>query len=454
MHAPQRVVLAHGCFDGLHLGHIRHLQEAREQGDRLVVSVTDDPFVRKGMGRPRFTARERVEALSALACVDHAFVSNWPSAVEIIKAVKPEVYVKGCDYQDADDAALAAEVAAVEAHGGRLFLTKSDKISSSRLINADRYGSPVADYLRSARERGFCDKIKTAIKKADELSIVFVGETILDEYIYVGALGKPSKEFMLATVEKKREQFLGGIVAAASHCEWQGARYVSQTTPLTKTRYVDEDFTKKLFEVYSAQRLELHDDQRAKFTRDLLEVVCADVVVVMDFGHGLIEEPERRLLEAAPFLAVNAQTNAGNVGFNPVTLYKHADLVCVDEPEARFAAGMPVGMPEAAMYWLLEKARASSIVVTRGRNGAMAAAHGDGHSMPMYIPAFTLQVTDTIGAGDAFLATAAPLVAAGLELEAAAFCGNVAGAIKTTIVGHRTHVTRDDLVQNIEALLA
>jgi bifunctional ADP-heptose synthase (sugar kinase/adenylyltransferase) len=339
----------------------------------------------------------------------------------------------------------------VEGHGGEFYVTKSAKLSSSRLINAARYGEHVAAYLARARKAGFADKIKDAIDKADKLKIVFIGETIIDEYVYVGALGKPSKEFMLATVERKREHFLGGIAAAAAHCEWKLARYVSQTLPLIKTRFVDEDFTRKLFEVYSEQRLELHEEHRAKFARDLKAAVEADVVVAMDFGHGLITDGDRQMLENAMFFAVNAQTNAGNNGFNPITLYNSADLVCVDEPEARFAANMPQQPIEPAMLWLMERVRTDNIIVTRGKNGAVACQRAE---YPVYIPAFTTQVQDTIGAGDAFLATAAPLLAAGLELEAAAFVGAVAGAIKTTIVGHRAHVTRQDLVANIEALLA
>jgi len=73
---PSNVVLAHGCFDRLHPGHIKHLQEARKLGDRLGVSVTDDKFVRKGPGRPVFTTEQRVESLQALECVDEVIVSN------------------------------------------------------------------------------------------------------------------------------------------------------------------------------------------------------------------------------------------------------------------------------------------------------------------------------------------------------------------------------------------
>src|SRR5262245_7136079 len=101
MHGFQpTTVLAHGVFDVLHLGHIRHLQEARKLGDRLVVSVTPDEHVNKGIGRPVFTAAERVEALKALDCVDDAFVNDSANATTAIAAVKPTTYVKGIDYQD------------------------------------------------------------------------------------------------------------------------------------------------------------------------------------------------------------------------------------------------------------------------------------------------------------------------------------------------------------------
>jgi rfaE bifunctional protein nucleotidyltransferase chain/domain len=448
----QRVVLAHGVFDVLHLGHIRHLQEARAQGDRLIVSVTADHNVNKGIGRPRFTAAQRVEALMALECVDYAFVTPFPTASGVICNLKPDIYVKGIDYANTANPFHAADCAEVEKYGGKVYITKAEKFSSSRLINAERHGENVAAYLARARERGFAAKIKEAIAKADEMKIVFIGENIVDEYVYVTALGKPSKEFILATAEKRREQFFGGIVAAAKHCEWKNVSYVSQALGLIKTRFVDEDFTRKLFEVYSEQRLELTEHHRAKFARDIDDACGADVTIVMDFGHGLIDDTSRRLLEGAKFFAVNAQTNAGNVGFNPVTLYNEADLVCVDEPEARFATYLPTLALGAVALSLMERVRTDNIVVTRGKNGALACCRWE---HPIQIPAFTTtQVTDTIGAGDAFLATAAPLLAAGLELEAAAFAGNVAGAIKTTIVGHRSHVTRDDLLQNIEALLA
>ena len=95
-----RLVLTNGCFDLLHVGHVRYLEQARELGDFLAVAVNGDESVRtlKGPGRPLNSAADRAEVLAALACVD--FVTVFPAvrATEVITAVRPAIYVKGGDY--------------------------------------------------------------------------------------------------------------------------------------------------------------------------------------------------------------------------------------------------------------------------------------------------------------------------------------------------------------------
>lgn len=95
-----RVVLCHGCFDPLHIGHIRHFQEARKAGDFLVVTVTPDVFVDKGNGRPIQGQNIRAEAVAALEAVDLVAINAWPTAVETLKVVRPDVYAKGAEFRD------------------------------------------------------------------------------------------------------------------------------------------------------------------------------------------------------------------------------------------------------------------------------------------------------------------------------------------------------------------
>ncbi len=85
------VVLCHGVFDLLHMGHVRHLQQAKSRGDILIVTITADAFVNKGPGKPAFSEHLRAEMLSALSCVDWVGVNNAPDATPVLDTVKPAV---------------------------------------------------------------------------------------------------------------------------------------------------------------------------------------------------------------------------------------------------------------------------------------------------------------------------------------------------------------------------
>ena len=90
-----KIVHAHGVFDLLHIGHIRHLEQAKELGDILVVTITPDRFVNKGPHRPVFTEKMRAHSLAALESVDYVGVTENPTTVETIKLLKPDIFVKG-----------------------------------------------------------------------------------------------------------------------------------------------------------------------------------------------------------------------------------------------------------------------------------------------------------------------------------------------------------------------
>ncbi|MBM3220784.1 MAG: adenylyltransferase/cytidyltransferase family protein [Candidatus Rokubacteria bacterium] len=98
--AGRRIVLANGCFDLLHVGHIRYLEEARRLGDVLFVGLNSDAAVArlKGPGRPLMPAQERLEILAALRAVDHVVVFDDDTADALLRALKPDVHAKGTDY--------------------------------------------------------------------------------------------------------------------------------------------------------------------------------------------------------------------------------------------------------------------------------------------------------------------------------------------------------------------
>jgi rfaE bifunctional protein nucleotidyltransferase chain/domain len=96
----KRLVVTNGCFDLLHLGHVRYLEAARALGDALAIGVNGDASVRslKGEGRPLNSERDRAEVLAALRCVDYAAVFPEVRATDFLERVQPAIYVKGGDY--------------------------------------------------------------------------------------------------------------------------------------------------------------------------------------------------------------------------------------------------------------------------------------------------------------------------------------------------------------------
>jgi D-beta-D-heptose 7-phosphate kinase/D-beta-D-heptose 1-phosphate adenosyltransferase len=98
--AGQKLVFTNGCFDILHIGHVRYLNQARSMGDAMVVGVNSDRSVReiKGKGRPVVPELERAEVLSALACVDCVFIFDDPTPKRVIDAIVPDILVKGADW--------------------------------------------------------------------------------------------------------------------------------------------------------------------------------------------------------------------------------------------------------------------------------------------------------------------------------------------------------------------
>ena len=95
----KKIVLCHGVFDILHIGHVLHFEQAKKMGDVLIVSITGDKFVNKGPNRPMFSDLLRAKFISNLSIVDHVFINQEITSENIIHTIKPSLYVKGPDYK-------------------------------------------------------------------------------------------------------------------------------------------------------------------------------------------------------------------------------------------------------------------------------------------------------------------------------------------------------------------
>jgi rfaE bifunctional protein nucleotidyltransferase chain/domain len=131
------VVLCHGCFDLMHLGHIKYLQAAKNMGNLLVVTVTPDQYVDKGPGRPVFNHTLRTESLAALQCVDYVAVNEWPTATDTLRLLRPDIYVKGQEFEQLKDKTgkIQKEYEVLKEIGAEMRFTHEIVFSSTQLIN-------------------------------------------------------------------------------------------------------------------------------------------------------------------------------------------------------------------------------------------------------------------------------------------------------------------------------
>lgn len=480
------VVHCHGVFDLIHVGHIRHLREAKSYGDVLVVTITEDKFVNKGPHRPAFPDELRSEVLAALDTVDFVAISRSANAVDVINVVRPSVYVKGPDYaqMDADvTGGIALEKEAVEAVGGRIQFTGDVVFSSSNLINRflPSFTPEVANYLNSFKEQYSSNDVASVIHSLQGLNVVVIGEAILDEYVYCDQMGKSQKEPVLAMRYQNRELFAGGALAVANHvasfCDSVTLiSYIGDTdaheefvrkslkphvTPefivkrnsptILKRRYVESYLLSKLFELYVINDEALLEDEDQELCA-LIDRVApnADVVIAADFGHGLLtEKAVQRLCKKSKFLAVNTQINAANVGFHTVSKFPRADYVCIQEGELRLDARSRRGDLKVLADNLMQRMRCENVLVTRGKAGTAIFSEAG----VSYAPAFSSRVVDRIGAGDAVLSITSLCIARDAPPEVVGFVGNVIGAQAVQIVGNRSSIDRVSTLKFIESLL-
>jgi D-glycero-beta-D-manno-heptose 1-phosphate adenylyltransferase len=126
----KKIVFANGCFDLLHVGHIRYLQSARRLGDVLILGINGDDSVAalKGKGRPLQPEADRIEILASLACVDYVLLFNEPTVDDILKALRPDIHAKGTDYTEGN----VPERNTVQAYGGRVAIAGDPKDHSTR----------------------------------------------------------------------------------------------------------------------------------------------------------------------------------------------------------------------------------------------------------------------------------------------------------------------------------
>ncbi len=478
----KKIVHCHGVFDLLHLGHIKHFEEAKTFGDVLVVTITPDEFVNKGPNRPAFTTLLRLEALAALESIDFIAANKWPIAVETIELLEPDIYCKGPDYKDHSEditGKIDEESVAVDSIGGQIKYTNDITFSSSSLLNkfGDVYTKSQKTFIQKMHIEQNFDEIKIMVDELKSLKVLVLGETIIDQYVFCEALGKSGKEPVLVLRELRMEQYAGGAAAIARHLsdfcgtvsllsmlgeKKKHEDFVKESLPtniepyfiykdksptITKKRYLDYISNSKSLGVYSINDSQMNDENQDQLILFLDELIPKhDLVIISDYGHGFISKKIARYIsKQSVFTSLNAQINASNMGYHTMNNYYDIDCAIINETELRHELRDRESNIKTLMKQLSQRLQTNNLVVTQGSDGAI---FFDLVKNKFYdCPAFAAKIVDKIGAGDAMLALLSCSIKAGFDADLALFMGSLAAAQSVETIGNSTPVNKGQLLK-------
>lgn len=485
------VVQCHGCFDIVHPGHIRHLRQAKSHGDILLVSITGDSSYAKRDGAPLIPEHLRAENLAELDCVDWVYIEQHPTAEGLLKAVEPDVYIKGREYEQNNDPRFRAERDAVEHGGGRVVFSSGDVIfSSTALISSlersvDPYHARLSQLLRDPRLEG--TELNSLISSIRGKRILVIGETIEDEYIHCDQPDVASESPVMTLRPLQSRSYDGGAAVVARHAAALGAKPILLTglpdSPQAEAfrrrmeaegvtvEAIDTDVPiakkqrflvgpQKVMKLNMLEPIVLDATRQQRLVARAAELaVGCDACVICDFGNGLLSPGVVEQLCAG--VRPHVRTLSGDISGRRGALqsFRGADLLCPSEREAREALRCFDESLPAVAWRLMDTTGAKSCLLTMGADGLIAfdpIAHapqiGDDNNASrlrgQHIPALSGYPVDPLGCGDALLTTATLALAAGGSLLSAAFLGSLAAACEAQRLGN-IPVSASDLRQTL-----
>jgi len=475
--AGQTIVHCHGCFDIVHPGHVRYLEFARRQGDLLIVSLTGDSQITKGDQRPYIPEELRAENLAALSAVDLVYIDPHPTAAELLSELRPDVYVKGREYERSGDPNFVAEREIVTRYGGRVVFSSGDVVfSSSRLIDAlDPDRSLESERLTLICRRQGLDRASTEglLASLANLRVLVVGDVVLDRYVLCDATELADEAAIMSLSRLEERVYVGGAGIVARHSAGLGAttyllsscagdeassmaRRVfenesvqARLTPCRsslpeKTRYLVD--TTKLLRVEQGASHPL-DSTAQREAAGWVESIAAglDAVIFCDFGYGtitggLLDQMRNVLSGQSPIISADVSGPRARL-----LQFKRAALLCPTERSLRSALHDFDRGLSAVAWEALEQTQARHLLVTLGKKGLVVfdrqSQDADrpewrGRLRSEYLPSLAERVIDPLGCGDALLATTTLLMAAGASLMQAAYLGSAAAAIAIARLGN------------------
>ena len=453
----KKVILCHGNFDVVHPGHVRHLIYAKSKADLLIVSITADQYIQKGVYRPFVPENLRAQNLAAFEMVDYVIIDQNKTSIKILKNLKPDFYAKGFEYSSGElPPATQEESKVVEKYGGEMIFTPGDVVySSTKLLNLSQ--PKIDNYkildLMELNKISF-NSLRDTLKKIKKLRVHVIGDTIIDTHTKTNLIGGYLKTPTPSVLYQETKDYTGGAAIVAKHLKKAGAK-VCFTTILGNDKlkdFVIDEMKKSKIKLnfivdktrpttnkntimatgYNLLKIDKVDNQPISGSilnriKDVILKEKADIVIFSDFRHGIFNKSSIPILTSSikrgTFKVADSQvaTRWGNI-----TDFKNFDLITPNEKEARFSLADQDASISGLTQQLDKKINSKNLILKLGERGLF----GQGKSNPngFALPSFTKKIVDAVGAGDALLSYASLALAATKSVLIASILGSLAAS--------------------------
>ena len=469
----EKVILCHGVFDVVHPGHVRHLAYARTKASILIVSITADCHIKKGVYRPHIPERLRALNLAAFEMVDYVIIDENVKPLENLEALNPDYFAKGFEYTTAGlPEATQEEADVIKGYGGEMIFTPGDVVySSSKFIEMAAPDIQMEKLLGVMHSQNleFSD-LRAALDKMSGLKVHVVGDTIVDSYTRTNLIGGQTKTPTISVLYQGKDDYIGGAGIVAQHLNAAGAD-VTFSTVLGKDEFskfvinglkeagvtceaiIDETrptTNKNAITAGGYRLLKVDTLDNRPISNSILERLInsvqktpADAVVFADFRHGIFNQHTVPLLtKAIPNEAYRVADSQVASRWGNITEFKNFDLITPNEREARFALG-DQDSTVGTLSSLISKATGCKLLLLKlGERGIFVSKSKPLNEVDFSsgsyfsIDSFAENVVDAVGAGDALLAYATLAMMATSSEVIASILGSMAAACECEFDGN------------------
>ena len=465
-----RVVMCHGVFDVIHPGHLRHLIYAKGKADVLVVTLTADIHITKGVYRPHVPERLRAVNMAAFEMVDYVVIDRNAKPLEILRLLQPDYFAKGYEYGESGtvNPKTQEEIDVLEDFGGEVIFTPGDFVySSSKLISDAAPDLKYEKLLMLLQSEGISlDDLRGTLSKLGGRRVHVVGDTIVDTYTQCAMIGGQTKTPTMSVLFEERKDYIGGAAIVAKHMRAAGTEVVFSTVlgedelkayvlaglsedgiecrpiidalrPTTnKNAVVVAGY--RLLKIDTLDNAPISASIREKL-EDAIRTIDCEAAVFSDFRHGIFNRQTiPPLIDALPSSCLRVADSQVASRWGNITEFQEFDLVTPNEREARFALGDQDSGVRPLASRIYDAARCKYLMLKLGDKGVITCRSSRHEALDSFfmVDSFVGSVVDAVGAGDALLAYATLAMLASGSIVQATILGSLAAACECEYDGN------------------